>query len=55
MSSSNIKPIAVVSGASSGIGAVYADRFAARGYDLILMERYAGDRATGDSNGRHSL
>jgi short-subunit dehydrogenase len=39
MSSTNSKGTAVITGASGGIGAVYADRFAKRGYNLLLIAR----------------
>src|ERR1700689_3084173 len=54
----SVKPSVLITGASTGIGAVYADRFAHRGHDLVLvardvsrMERLA-DRLRGEAGVR---
>lgn len=57
MSEERIRPFAVVTGASRGIGAEYAKALAAKGYDLLLVARDQArlERMASDLSTKHAV
>jgi short-subunit dehydrogenase len=57
MTSDTTRPLAVVTGASAGIGKVFCEKLAARGYDLIVAARNAARLETlrQDLEGRYGV
>ena len=57
MSEPSSRPLAVVTGATAGLGRVFCDRLAERGHDLLLVARDAArlDAVAAELSARHGV